>query len=62
MKNRQLNVRIDCVSYNLLETIVEEKGIRQSEVIRKALFDYAEKELGQIKVQEVVYQAFRGSK
>lgn len=64
MKTRQLNCRIDFVTSEILEQLCKqlkgagEKG-RQTKVIKKALFELAQRELGEEKLKEIIYLSIK---
>lgn len=63
LKTKQINARLDTISYNLLNAIVEETGDgdkkgSQSEIMRKALVDYAIKILGESRVQKIMLDTY----
>lgn len=60
MKKKQLNVRVDIVTMELLENLLEVlDGETQAKIVSDSIFDFAVKHLGAENVKNIVFETYK---
>lgn len=63
MKNLQINCRVDQITYSVLKELNKKlhgsEKSKQSQTLRKAIFELGERELGKERLTEIVYLTYK---